>query len=186
MISRGRMDFRVEISDQAKRGIAAICDWLRAQQAGDTGERWFLALRAAIASLAKFPSRCHLAPENQDSPVELRRAGDCSALGPCDSSREGGEQSGNNSLPTKMPMRFGLVGIGGRPVRYSTSTTPRRGEPRYSLGKGGLSSEPIQERADCLEGPIQHFGTGHRNLQVILSCLRIAVDDAEPIAAIVF
>ena len=73
MTSRGSMDFRVELSDQAKRDIAAIYDWLQSQQAGDTGERWFLALRAAIASLASLPSRCRLAPENPDSPVELRQ-----------------------------------------------------------------------------------------------------------------
>ena len=44
MSSRGSMDFRVELSDQAQRDIAAIYDWLRSQQAGDAGERWLLAL----------------------------------------------------------------------------------------------------------------------------------------------
>lgn len=67
------MDFRVELSDQAKHDIAAIYEWLRSQEVGEAGERWFLALRAAIASLAQSPSRCHLAPENPDSPVELRQ-----------------------------------------------------------------------------------------------------------------
>jgi plasmid stabilization system protein ParE len=67
------MDFHVELSDQAKGNIAAIYDWLRSQQAGDAGERWFVALRTAIATLATFPSRCPLAPENPDSPVELRQ-----------------------------------------------------------------------------------------------------------------
>lgn len=67
------MDFRVELSDQAQHDIAAIYDWLVSQQAGDAGERWFVALRAAIASLATFPSRCPLAPENRDSPVEVRQ-----------------------------------------------------------------------------------------------------------------
>ncbi|MGH2437870.1 MAG: type II toxin-antitoxin system RelE/ParE family toxin, partial [bacterium] len=66
------MDFRVELADQAKHDIVAIYDWLLSQQAGDAGERWFIALRAAIASLASMPSRCPLAPENQDSPVEVR------------------------------------------------------------------------------------------------------------------
>ena len=66
------MDFRVELSDQAQRDIAAIYDWLRSEQAGDAGERWFVALRAAIASLTSLPSRCPLAPENRDSPVEVR------------------------------------------------------------------------------------------------------------------
>lgn len=67
------MDFRVELADQAKHDIAAIYDWLHSQQAGDAGERWFVALRAAITSLASLPSRCPLAPENRDSPVEVRQ-----------------------------------------------------------------------------------------------------------------
>jgi plasmid stabilization system protein ParE len=67
------MDFRVELSGQAQHDIAAVYDWLRSQQAGDAGERWFVALRAAVASLANLPSRCPLAPENRDSPVEVRQ-----------------------------------------------------------------------------------------------------------------
>jgi plasmid stabilization system protein ParE len=66
------MDFRVELSEQAQRDIAAIYDWLQSQQAGDAGERWFLALRAAVGSLTNLPSRCPLAPENRDSPVDVR------------------------------------------------------------------------------------------------------------------
>jgi plasmid stabilization system protein ParE len=66
------MDFRVELSEQAQRDIAAIYDWLQSQQAGDAGERWFLALRAAVASLTNLPSRCPLAPESRDSPVDVR------------------------------------------------------------------------------------------------------------------
>ena len=66
------MDFRVELSEQAQRDIAAIYDWLQSQQAGGAGERWFLALRAAVASLKSLPSRCPLAPESRDSPVEVR------------------------------------------------------------------------------------------------------------------
>jgi plasmid stabilization system protein ParE len=67
------MDFRVDLSDQAQRDVAAIYDWLQSQQAGDAGERWFIALRGAIASLSRLPSRCPLAPENRDSPVEVRQ-----------------------------------------------------------------------------------------------------------------
>jgi plasmid stabilization system protein ParE len=67
------MDFRVELSDQAQRDITAIYDWLSSQQAGDAGERWFGALRAAIASLASLPSRCLVAPESRDAPVEVRQ-----------------------------------------------------------------------------------------------------------------
>jgi toxin ParE1/3/4 len=67
------MDFRVELADQAQRDIATIYDWLRSHQAGDAGERWFVALRSAVGSLASLPSRCPLAPENRDSPVEVRQ-----------------------------------------------------------------------------------------------------------------
>jgi plasmid stabilization system protein ParE len=73
MSSRESMDFRVELSDRAQLDIAAIYDWLRAQRAGDAGERWFLDLRAAIASLTSLPSRCPVAAENRDSPLELRQ-----------------------------------------------------------------------------------------------------------------
>ncbi len=34
--------------------------------------RWFLALQDAIASLAEFPGRCPLAPENSGFPFEVR------------------------------------------------------------------------------------------------------------------
>ena len=48
------MAFRVELSDRAQADITAIYDWLRSQQAGDAGERWFVALREAITSLSTF------------------------------------------------------------------------------------------------------------------------------------
>ena len=66
------MDFRVELSEQAQYDIATIFEWLRSQQAGDAGERWFVELRTAIASLATMPSRCPLAPESTDAPLEVR------------------------------------------------------------------------------------------------------------------
>ena len=67
------MDFRVDLSEQAQRDIAAIHHWLHLEQAGDAGERWFLELRAAIASLATLPSRCPTAPESRESPVKVRQ-----------------------------------------------------------------------------------------------------------------
>lgn len=67
------MAFRVELSDQAQRDISAIYDWLRSQQAGDAGERWFRALRTAIGSLADVPTRCPLAAEDRDASVEVRQ-----------------------------------------------------------------------------------------------------------------
>ena len=67
------MDFSVELSHQAQADIAGIYDWLRSQEAGDAGERWFAALRTAIDSLTSLPTRCPLAPENRDSPVHVRQ-----------------------------------------------------------------------------------------------------------------
>ena len=67
------MAFRVELSDRAQSDIAAIYDWLRSQQAGDAGERWFVALRGAIASLSALPSRCPVAPESRDASIEVRQ-----------------------------------------------------------------------------------------------------------------
>ena len=51
------MDFRVELSQQAQHDIAAIYDWLQSQQAGEAGERWFVALRTAGASPGHLPAR---------------------------------------------------------------------------------------------------------------------------------
>ena len=67
------MAFRVELSDQAQTDIATLYDWLRSQQAGNAGERWFSALRDAIGSLSELPMRCRVAPESRDSPVEVRQ-----------------------------------------------------------------------------------------------------------------
>jgi plasmid stabilization system protein ParE len=67
------MAFSVELSDRAQADVTAIYDWLRSQQAGDAGERWFVALREAIASLSVLPSRCPLAPESRDAPIEVRQ-----------------------------------------------------------------------------------------------------------------
>jgi plasmid stabilization system protein ParE len=67
------MDFSVELSYQAQADVAGIYDWLRSQEAGDAGERWFVALRTAIDSLTSLPTRCPVAPENRDSPVEVRQ-----------------------------------------------------------------------------------------------------------------
>lgn len=67
------MAFRVELSERAQADLSAIYDWLRSQQAGDTGERWFVALRQAISSLSTLPLRCPVAPESRDSPVEVRQ-----------------------------------------------------------------------------------------------------------------
>lgn len=67
------MAFRVELSDRAQADIAGIYDWLHSQQAGDAGERWFIALREAIASLSTLPTRCPVSPESRDIPLEVRQ-----------------------------------------------------------------------------------------------------------------
>ena len=67
------MTFRVETTAQAERDGAAILESLLAQHAGESGFRWFLTLEEAIASLATFPKRCPIAPENERFPFEVRQ-----------------------------------------------------------------------------------------------------------------
>jgi plasmid stabilization system protein ParE len=67
------MDFRVELSDRAQQDIASIYEWLQSEEAGAAGETWFIGLRTAIRSLTNLPTRCPLAPENRESPVEVRQ-----------------------------------------------------------------------------------------------------------------
>jgi plasmid stabilization system protein ParE len=66
------MTFRVETTAAAEQDADAILDWLLSQHAGETGFRWFLALKDDIASLAEFPKRCPLAPERVALPFEVR------------------------------------------------------------------------------------------------------------------
>ncbi len=66
------MTFRVETTTAAEQDADAIFEWLLSQHAGDAGMRWFMALKDSIASLAKFPERCPLAPENSAFPFEVR------------------------------------------------------------------------------------------------------------------
>ncbi|MGA2589315.1 MAG: type II toxin-antitoxin system RelE/ParE family toxin [Bryobacteraceae bacterium] len=66
------MVFRVEITEEAERDAIRILDWLISEQAGEPGLRWFQRLEKAIASLASFPRRCPLAPENKEFPFEVR------------------------------------------------------------------------------------------------------------------
>jgi plasmid stabilization system protein ParE len=66
------MTFRVETTAAAEQDADAVLEWLLSEHAGDAGMRWFLALQDAIASLAEFPARCPLAPENAVFPFEVR------------------------------------------------------------------------------------------------------------------
>jgi plasmid stabilization system protein ParE len=58
---------------QAESDANSILEWLLSEHAGETGIRWFLALDDAIASLARFPERCPLAPEAGRFPFEVRQ-----------------------------------------------------------------------------------------------------------------
>ena len=66
------MAFRVKQTAQADDDLDVILGWLLAQEAGETGLRWFQRLKEALESLSEFPHRCPLAPDNADSPFEAR------------------------------------------------------------------------------------------------------------------
>jgi len=67
------MAFRIETSAEAELDAISILEWLLAQQAGDAGLRWFMAIDEAISSLANFPERCPRAPETTRFPFEVRQ-----------------------------------------------------------------------------------------------------------------
>jgi plasmid stabilization system protein ParE len=67
------MTFRIEITAAAEGELDSILAWLISQQAGDSGLKWFQALEGAITTLAEFPERCSLAPENRLFPFEVRQ-----------------------------------------------------------------------------------------------------------------
>jgi len=67
------MAFRVDISQNAKRDLDAIVEWVTAREAGIAGTRWIQGLHDAIASLAHLPSRCKLAKETASFPFEIRQ-----------------------------------------------------------------------------------------------------------------
>ncbi len=74
------MAFRVEISKQAERDAEDVLNWLLTEHAGTPGINWFLALDDAFASLAGFPERCMIAPENARFPFEVRQLLFCKLL----------------------------------------------------------------------------------------------------------
>jgi plasmid stabilization system protein ParE len=67
------MAFRVRQTAQADHDLDAILEWLMAQQAGETGLRWFRGLKDSLDSLSELPQRCSLAPEDADFPFEIRQ-----------------------------------------------------------------------------------------------------------------
>jgi plasmid stabilization system protein ParE len=67
------MAYRVETTARAERDADNLLSRLIAQQAGETGLRWFEGLEKAITTLADMPERCSLAPENTHVPFEVRQ-----------------------------------------------------------------------------------------------------------------
>ena len=54
-------------------GRFACIERMRSRVAGEAGLRCFQGLHEAIASLARLPKRCPLAPENKSFPSEVRQ-----------------------------------------------------------------------------------------------------------------
>src|ERR1035438_7528082 len=67
------MAFRVKQTPQADHDLDLILEWLLAQQAGETGLRWFRTLKEALTSLSELPERCPLAPESKEFLFEVRQ-----------------------------------------------------------------------------------------------------------------
>ena len=67
------MGFRVEITLQAERDAESILDWLIDEHGGRASIDWFVALDDAFDSLAKYPTRCTIAPESERFPFEVRQ-----------------------------------------------------------------------------------------------------------------
>jgi plasmid stabilization system protein ParE len=67
------MAFRVNLTAEADHDLDAILEWLMAQQAGETGLRWFRGLKDTLESLRELPHRCSFAPENVEFPFEVRQ-----------------------------------------------------------------------------------------------------------------
>jgi plasmid stabilization system protein ParE len=67
------MPYRVETTARAERDADSLLSRLIAQEAGETGLRWFEGLEKAIMTLADMPERCSLAPENTQVPFEVRQ-----------------------------------------------------------------------------------------------------------------
>jgi plasmid stabilization system protein ParE len=67
------MAFRVEPTKTAKQDLRNILAWLRSQEAGEAGLRWYEGMEKAMASLAEFPARCPIARESASMPFEMRQ-----------------------------------------------------------------------------------------------------------------
>jgi hypothetical protein len=54
------MAFRVKQTSQADHDLDAILEWLLAQEAGETGYRWFQRLRESVQSLSELRTGAYL------------------------------------------------------------------------------------------------------------------------------
>ena len=61
------------VTAKARRDLNNLLEWLTAQNAGETGLRWFLRLEDSLESLSHMPQRCGLAPETVRFPFEVRQ-----------------------------------------------------------------------------------------------------------------
>jgi plasmid stabilization system protein ParE len=65
------MTYQVKTSRRAERDARSAYHYI-ADQAPEAAQRWYRGLRQAIDSLAVFPLRCSVAPEDPHFPEEIR------------------------------------------------------------------------------------------------------------------
>src|SRR5579864_9221564 len=65
------MKFHVVVQPSAQAEMEAAYEWI-AERAPLTAVRWYNRLLKAVESLAEYPERCSLAPENEFFPEEIR------------------------------------------------------------------------------------------------------------------
>jgi plasmid stabilization system protein ParE len=66
------MMYRVALTDRADRELEAAATWWAKHRSPGQAVRWYAGFSEAIASLARNPQRCPLAPENGRFPYEIR------------------------------------------------------------------------------------------------------------------
>src|SRR5260221_7288578 len=115
------MAFRVEISAEAELEAEAILEWLLAQHSGDAGMQWFLRLEDSIASLATFPERCPLAPENARFSFEVRQL---STVKPCMCSISATAAASPCAILTRADLAF--YALAARARSYAAVASSRR------------------------------------------------------------
>ena len=66
------MTYEIEIQDSALEDLDLARRWI-SRRSPSRAESWLNGARAAIETLASFPRRCPLAPENDDFDGEVRQ-----------------------------------------------------------------------------------------------------------------